>query len=162
MYALQRGAIQAQQFAGGGRVLPLGPGRIDARQNIPTQPNGDNVLATVRVGEVILNEEQQRRLGGANVLRAIGVPGFAKGGRIGPKPFPVLNPPSDLSFLRNDSRDLEHISKSFIAQQKMIEVQSAAIVEMNRKINTLKVAVVASEVVSMDNDIKMASAVGSL
>lgn len=42
--------------------------------------NGDNLLATVRTGEVILNERHQALLGGSGTFRAIGVPGFAGSG----------------------------------------------------------------------------------
>jgi hypothetical protein len=42
--------------------------------------NGDNMVATVRTGEVILNERQQAALGGDRTFAAIGVPGFAGGG----------------------------------------------------------------------------------
>jgi len=42
--------------------------------------NGDNMLATVRTGEVILNERQQAALGGSRTFASIGVPGFATGG----------------------------------------------------------------------------------
>lgn len=45
--------------------------------------NGDNVLATLKKGEVVLNESQQRALGGAAMFRHIGVPGFASGGLVG-------------------------------------------------------------------------------
>lgn len=45
--------------------------------------NGDNVLATLKKGEVVLNESQQRALGGAALFRHIGVPGFASGGLVG-------------------------------------------------------------------------------
>jgi hypothetical protein len=45
-----------------------------------TRANGDNLLATVRTGEVILNEAQQNALGGAQTFARIGVPGFANGG----------------------------------------------------------------------------------
>lgn len=45
--------------------------------------NGDDRLATVKTGEVILNQYQQARLGGAATFRAIGVPGFASGGVTG-------------------------------------------------------------------------------
>jgi len=45
-----------------------------------TRANGDNLLATVRTGEVILNEAQQNALGGAQTFARIGVPGFAGGG----------------------------------------------------------------------------------
>lgn len=48
--------------------------------------NGDNVLATLRLGEVVLNETQQLALGGDATFRAIGVPGFATGGSVGSIP----------------------------------------------------------------------------
>lgn len=66
--------ILGVNFATGGKV---GPG------NIPAQPNGDNVLATVRTGEVVLTERHQQALGGAETFRRIGVPGFAQGGLVG-------------------------------------------------------------------------------
>lgn len=53
-----------------------------------TRSNGDTVLITAKPNEVVLNEDQQRRLGGNKVLKAIGVPGidsyqgFAGGGKI--------------------------------------------------------------------------------
>ena len=82
--AAQIAVIAAQQFAGGGVVL--GNGRINRQGNIPTQGNGDNMLATVRTGEVILNRRQQAALGGANTFSAIGVPGFQGGGLTGNVP----------------------------------------------------------------------------
>ncbi|OED34707.1 hypothetical protein AB832_06960 [Flavobacteriaceae bacterium (ex Bugula neritina AB1)] len=80
--------IASQNFAEGGRVEANG--KITQGGNIPTQKNGDNVLAktndgqliTVKTGEVILNERQQQLLGGAPVFSSIGVPGFANGGTI--------------------------------------------------------------------------------
>jgi len=79
--AVQTGIILAQPFAKGGLV---GAG------NMPARSNGDNVLATVKTGEVVLTETQQRKLGGPSVFSAIGVPGFATGGRVGP-PTSILN-----------------------------------------------------------------------
>jgi hypothetical protein len=73
--AAEIGIIAAEHFAEGGKVLPSG--KITANQNVPTQPGGDNVLAYVKRGEVILNEQQQRALGGADVFASIGVPGFS-------------------------------------------------------------------------------------
>jgi TP901 family phage tail tape measure protein len=91
--AAQIATISAQKFAKGGKVLPNG--KITQAQNIPTQSNGDNILATVRTGEVILNERQQAALGGANTFAAIGVPGFAGGGYLKPfyktRPYQALN-----------------------------------------------------------------------
>lgn len=60
-------------FASGGKVT--GGPRI-------RRSNGDNVLATLKTGEVVLNERQQRALGGDHVFRSIGVPGFATGGLV--------------------------------------------------------------------------------
>lgn len=80
--AIQAGVIAAQQFARGGLIQSLGAGRIDAAPNVSPTPAGDNVLALVKPGEVILNEQQQQALGGAGTFAAIGVPGFNDGGLV--------------------------------------------------------------------------------
>jgi hypothetical protein len=75
-------------FAGGGKVLSsqyIGNG-----DGIPiSRSNGDNLLATVKTGEVILNEEQQAALGGSQVFTKLGLKGFANGGFTGS--IPVAN-----------------------------------------------------------------------
>ena len=69
-------------FADGGKVLS--GQMIGANDGKPIQRgNGDNLLATVKTGEVILNQRQQAALGGAATFRKIGVPGFAAGGLVG-------------------------------------------------------------------------------
>jgi hypothetical protein len=75
-------SAQAPAFADGGHVGAVLSGkRIGPRDGMPIfRANGDNLLATVKTNEVILNEDQQRRAGGANFFRRIGVPGFASGG----------------------------------------------------------------------------------
>jgi hypothetical protein len=82
--ALQLAIIAATNFANGGLVQPvkLGNGKIVDAANILQMQNGDNILATVKTGEVILNEKQQRALGGYETFKRIGVPGFAGGGKI--------------------------------------------------------------------------------
>lgn len=45
--------------------------------------NGDNLLVTAKVGEVILNERHQAMLGGPATFAKIGVPGFATSGITG-------------------------------------------------------------------------------
>lgn len=80
--AAQTATIAAQPLATGG-VVGITGRKVTDRQNIPTQGNGDNVLATVRRGEVVLNQRQQAALGGARTFRSIGVPGFRDGGPIG-------------------------------------------------------------------------------
>lgn len=78
---LEVAAIAGQpipEFATGGvvsgKLITSGDGKTI------TRANGDNLLATVRTGEVILNEAQQNALGGAQTFARIGVPGFANGG----------------------------------------------------------------------------------
>lgn len=70
------GAIKAAKgFATGGRVgSPIIP---------INRANGDDQLATLKTGEVVLNQTQQNALGGNNTFKAIGVPGFASGGQVG-------------------------------------------------------------------------------
>ena len=78
---LARGGVVGQlsgdivQFAGGGKVTSSG--------NIKPLSNGDNVLATLKTGEVVLNREQQSRIG-YNTLKAARIPNFALGGAVGP------------------------------------------------------------------------------
>jgi predicted HicB family RNase H-like nuclease len=85
----QVAAIAGIQFANGGKVPGYAGGglsgtKIQNHHGIPIQrSNGDNRLATVKTGEVILNEHHQRLLGGDKTFRAIGVPGFADGGITG-------------------------------------------------------------------------------
>lgn len=79
-----------QAFAIGGEVQPISGQRVANRRNIPTQPNGDSVLAMLTPGEVVLNAQQQQRLQsyfGGDVWQRIGVPGFATGGVIGGIPI---------------------------------------------------------------------------
>ena len=83
--------IAAQPLATGGVVGELGKdiiqfnngGKVTNKGNIKPLSNGDNVLATLKTGEVVLNKKQQARIGGAKVLKAAGVPNFAEGGLVG-------------------------------------------------------------------------------
>jgi hypothetical protein len=62
------------QFANGGKVT--------SRGNIKPLSNGDNVLATLKTGEVVLNQGQQRKIGYKS-LKSAGIPNFANGGLVG-------------------------------------------------------------------------------
>jgi hypothetical protein len=91
--ALQTAAIAAQPLAKGGKVKGAYNninGRISVTPNAPKSAAGDNTLIYAKTGEVVLNEQQQQRLGGAPTFRAIGVPGFATGGLIGTPPPQIL------------------------------------------------------------------------
>jgi hypothetical protein len=90
--AIQLSAIKSQEFvpafAQGGLVEGFAGGglsgtKIKKGMGIPIKrSNGDNLLATIKTGEVILNQHQQSALGGARTFKRIGVPGFADGGMV--------------------------------------------------------------------------------
>lgn len=90
-------------FDGGG-VAGGGNGKITQGSNIPTQKGGDNILATLKTGEVVLNESQQERAGGSAFFSSIGVPGFATGGVAGVNSTvtaPIQQAGNDISNLAN-------------------------------------------------------------
>jgi hypothetical protein len=94
--AAQIATIVAQPLAEGGVVTGE---RVNRKQNIPTRSNGDNVLAYVKRGEVVLNQRQQSLLGGSPTFRRIGIKGFADGGLVPPisAPIQALSGNNDLS-----------------------------------------------------------------
>lgn len=80
--ALEASIIQSQPtpaFAEGGKAVS-GKRISSSDGKSIRRSNGDNLLATIKTGEVILNERQQRMLGGNKTFKKIGVPGFADGG----------------------------------------------------------------------------------
>jgi hypothetical protein len=94
--AIQTATIIAQPLAEGGVVTGQ---RVNQKQNIPTRSNGDNVLAYVKRGEVVLNQRQQSLLGGSPTFRRIGIKGFAEGGMVPPisAPIQAISGNNDLS-----------------------------------------------------------------
>jgi len=58
-------------------------------------PNTDNTLALVEPGEVVLTKSQQSFMGGPEMFRMAGVPGFATGGLIGSSQQPVQSMGND-------------------------------------------------------------------
>lgn len=87
--AAQTAVIAAQPLAKGG-VVGKGDeivqfangGKVTSKGNIKPLSNGDNVLATLKTGEIVLNESQQRRIGYATLKKAQ-IPNFANGGMVG-------------------------------------------------------------------------------
>jgi hypothetical protein len=82
-------SVPIPKYADGGLVGYANGGlsgtRISAGMGMPIRrSNGDNMLATIKTGEVILNQRQQNALGGSNTFKRIGVPGFANGGMVTP------------------------------------------------------------------------------
>lgn len=123
--AAQIATIAAQPLAEGGVVTGQ---RINQKQNIPTRSNGDNVLAYVKRGEVVLNQRQQSLLGGSPTFRRIGIKGFADGGIVPPISAPI-------SAISNDNG----ISKYL----QVIEAKTDAI---NNRIDRLQAYVVSDDI----------------
>jgi hypothetical protein len=161
-YIAERAAVNAQTFATGGRVHPLRNGKISASQNIPTQPNGDRVLATVRPGEVILNESQQKLLGGHRTFRSIGVPGFASGGITGGYPgsslqAPVFTPASNNVYVQNNTDFTELIGEVRQLRTETIRNHQAT----SKRIDKLQVYQVTSSVTSAQKKEAKQTKIGS-
>jgi len=174
-YALNVSKINSAQFAaaGGGKVPKLPNGKVTNPSNIPTQPNGDNVLATVKTGEVLLNEEQQRKAGGDEFFRRLGVPGFADGGRIqafasggyagigseelGGSLKAPINPRSFLSG--NTSNLFEENSRQISALAGLIEETGR---QVHQRIDKLQVVLDPAKVDRANNKTKKATAIGKL
>jgi hypothetical protein len=74
--------IPKYQHADGGAIPTLGNGVINNGANVVPLSNGDNTLAYVRQGEVILNQQQQA-LAGGSFFKSLCVPGFNAGGVVG-------------------------------------------------------------------------------
>ena len=81
-----------------------------------SRSNGDNRLITAKDGEVILNEDQQAMLGGHQIFKMLGVPGFATGGVVG-------TPASSLSTIQNS------IINSNIDMEALASVMRDAVIE---------------------------------
>jgi tape measure domain-containing protein len=185
-YLLMRSLVSQQQFAGGGKVgsgpnnaqpvAGLPNGRITAAQNIPTQPNGDNILATVKRGEVILNEEQQKRLGGARTFARIGVPGFAEGGRVSDNLFTGMYDRSEFgaklqapvnpqAWLNLDAKQAVNRMAIHQVNDSVKELNTAlkeTARQIHQRIDNIKVTVSAKEVEETNNKTKKAKAIGTL
>ncbi len=90
------GTILAQKFYKGGQVSPhkrvVSGQRVNLAPNAPTQRGGDNVLAFLKRGEVVLNDDQQQHFGGPQAFKRAGVPGFAAGGLVDVNTTPTRNP----------------------------------------------------------------------
>jgi hypothetical protein len=131
--AAQIATIAAQPLAKGG-VVGLGDeivqfasgGRVTSRGNIKPLSNGDNVLATLKTGEVVLNQDQQRRIG-YSTLKAARIPNFAMGG--------VVGAPS--GFLQDS---LNKVSE----EQNRFKVMQDLVMETQGRIDRLQVIYTAS------------------
>ena len=123
--AAQIATIAAQPLAEGGVVTGQ---RVNQKQNIPTRSNGDNVLAYVKRGEVVLNQRQQSLLGGSPTFRRLGIKGFAEGGMV-----PPISPPIQGLGLQGNMNEFLQV----------IEAKTDAI---NNRIDRLQAYVVSEDI----------------
>jgi len=132
--AAQTALIAAQPLAKGGVVGKLSGevvqfangGKVTSSGNIKPLSNGDNVLATLKTGEVVLNQDQQRRIG-YSTLKAARIPNFAMGG--------VVGAPS--GFLQDS---LNKVSE----EQNRFKVMQDLVLETQGRIDRLQVIYTAS------------------
>ena len=122
---IQTATIVAQPLAEGGIVTGQ---RVNQKQNIPTRSNGDNVLAYVKRGEVVLNQRQQSLLGGSPTFRRLGIKGFAEGGMV-----PPINPPIQGLGLKGNMNEF-------------LQVMEAKTDAINNRIDRLQAYVVSEDI----------------
>lgn len=88
-------------------------GMVKSNMGIPIRrSNGDNRLATLKVGETVLTPQQTSFVGG-DMLRLAGVPGFATGGSMGQ---PSRNPSVINSLMNSLNVDLTDIVADAVEQ----------------------------------------------
>jgi hypothetical protein len=121
----QIATIAAQPLAEGGVVTGQ---RVNQKQNIPTRSNGDNVLAYVKRGEVVLNQRQQSLLGGSPTFRRLGIKGFAEGGMV-----PPISPPIQGMSLQGNMNEF-------------LQVMEAKTDAINNRIDRLQAYVVSEDI----------------
>ena len=124
--------LNKQQFAFGGMVKPerLTDGLIKAAPNVAPTANGDNVLAFVKPGEVILNERQQAALGGATTFASIGVPGF--GSSVQPPVFRSYTAGAANQY-QNNSDDIKAMKELYYGLALLIHDEAVKPVLLNPK-----------------------------
>lgn len=131
--AAQTAVIAAQPLAKGG-VVGKGDeivqfangGRVTSRGNIKPLSNGDNVLATLKTDEIVLNKEQQRRIG-YSTLKKAQIPNFANGG--------VVGAPSTL---------ITNANNSIANEQMRVNLMDEMIKSTNNRIDRLTVVYTAT------------------
>ncbi|RFM30029.1 phage tail tape measure protein [Deminuibacter soli] len=161
--------INAAQFARGGRVADVGNGLITTDPNMPATSNGDNIFATVKKGEVILNESQQRAMGGPAAFAAAGVPGFAGGG-IAYRPlgdFPLgerlqapFNPGAFLGTAANQPS--AYNAREMAELKSMVASTSQQVADTAQQVRNIKVQVVSREMTAQQRKDSIQSQIGRL
>jgi hypothetical protein len=112
---IQIAAIKSAKYATGGLVRG---GAIFSNDQ-----SKDNTIIQVQQGEVVLNSDQQRRLGGSRTFRRAGIPGFVNGGVVG-MPYPeagdndMARAVRDMARLINNKQVILEVNKLNAAQRE--------------------------------------------
>lgn len=149
--------INAQKFYRGGAVRAYSGEKVRGAANAPTQLGGDNIMAYLKAGEVVLNEDQQIALGGAPTFAKIGVPGFAGGGIVESRLTNVNTTPSG-SFI-SDLATAPAANDNSTAMMASMERMVAAV---ERIPNRLRADVVYEDVLEKDSEMQESEAKASL
>jgi hypothetical protein len=122
-YLASLAVLNKQQFAFSGKVQPerLTDGLINTRPNVSPTKYGDNVLAYVKPGEVILNKHHQAMLGGDSTFANIGVPGF--GSSVQPPIFRSYYATATTSS-NNNSNDIAEMKAIVYGLAEVIQQES--------------------------------------
>lgn len=112
------GAVNAAAIIAATSLKGFADGGVADGANIPTQSNGDNMLATLKTGEVVLNKRQQSLIGGAPTFRRAGVPGFARGGVVG------ADIPADVRSMSRSKQMIKvvQVQRDFEKSQRVFKV----------------------------------------
>lgn len=118
--------------AEGGYIPKLRSGVISNGSNLSVPlSNGDDTLAYVKQGELILNEDQQRAAGGSAFFRSIGVPNFAGGGIVGGN--------TNLGNLGGVRVNLDGIAERIAAANRELPAPVVSVVDINYQTNRVSV-----------------------
>lgn len=118
--------------ADGGEIPTLGNGVINNGANLAIPlSNGDNTLAYVGQGEVILNKQQQQAAGGSQFFKGLGVPGFAGGGFVGGN--------SNLGSQSGQKIDIELMANLMAQANKNLPAPVVSVHDINYTQNSVRV-----------------------
>jgi hypothetical protein len=127
--AAQTALIAAQPLATGGVVGKLNGeivqfasgGVVKSKGNIKPLSNGDNVLATLKTGEVVLNRDQQNKIG-YSTLKSAKIPGFAAGGVVGAPTSLIAESNMVAAEQRNQSAMFENTIQAINGRMDRLQV----------------------------------------
>jgi hypothetical protein len=128
------GSTKTPKYADGGEVQALGAGPINNGSNLSVPlSNGDNTLAYVKQGEVILNQDHQRKAGGSRFFKSIGVPGFAGGGLVGGN--------TNVGNTNGYKIDYDYLAGKIAQANQSLPVPVVSVTEINtvqKRVNTIE------------------------